>query len=113
MGKEKIEQGAGEWAQENKYWKGIDNGNMICVGWWEVGRNIIKNSERKYQMLNTLESEMLEALRGVLSAYKDYGAIALRTSEEYKSLTLVRRAIRHAKEKATANILSERLRKKQ
>ncbi len=42
MGKEKIEQGAGEWAQENKYWKGIDNGNMICVGWWEVGRNIIK-----------------------------------------------------------------------
>lgn len=36
----------------------------------------------------------LEALKAVLHAYKYYGALARRDSEEYTSLTLVRRAIR-------------------
>jgi hypothetical protein len=40
---------------------------------------------------------MLTALVAVLDAYKDYGKLATRDSEEYTSLTLVRRAIRNAK----------------
>jgi len=47
--------------------------------------------------LSDLEAEMLAALQEVLHAYRDYGSIATRDSEEYKSLTAVRRAIRHAK----------------
>ena len=41
-------------------------------------------------------AEMLAALSAVLHAYKDYGKLARRDSEEYTSLTAVRRAIRHA-----------------
>jgi hypothetical protein len=44
-------------------------------------------------------AEMLVALEGVLRAYKSYGALARRDSEEYTSLTAVRRAIKHVKGK--------------
>lgn len=40
------------------------------------------------------DTETLRALQAVLHAYKDYGRIARRDTEEYTSLTLVRRAIR-------------------
>jgi hypothetical protein len=45
----------------------------------------------------------LEALIAVLHAYKDYGKAALRTSDEYTSLTLVRRAIRRLRNKAAGD----------
>jgi hypothetical protein len=63
----------------------------------------IGNGERL--MLNNLEAEMLKALQGVLSSYKDYGARARRDSEEYTSLTAVRRAIKNAKERQAAETL--------
>lgn len=44
------------------------------------------------------EKFTLEALHAVLSAYKDYGKIAAKYTDEYKSLTLVRKAIRRLKE---------------
>jgi hypothetical protein len=49
--------------------------------------------------LTKLEREMFEALCDVLSAWRSYGAIALRSTDEYKSLSAVRRALKHAKEK--------------
>lgn len=49
--------------------------------------------------LTLLETEMLEALIEVLHAYADYGKAALRDSDEYTSLTAVRRAIRNARGK--------------
>lgn len=49
--------------------------------------------------LTPLETEMLTALQEVLEAYRSYGSIAMRHTEEYTSLTAVRRAIRHAKAK--------------
>ena len=49
--------------------------------------------------LTKLEREMFEALCDVLSAWCSYGARARRDSEEYKSLTAVRRSLKHAKEK--------------
>ncbi len=55
--------------------------------------------------MTPLETEMLAALKAVLSAYKDYGSRALRSTEEYKSLTLVRRAIKHAKNHQQTPIL--------
>jgi hypothetical protein len=50
--------------------------------------------------LTSLELEMYEALQKVLCAYKDYSKIACKNSEEYTSLTAVRRVIKHAKAKA-------------
>lgn len=48
-------------------------------------------------LVTPLETEMLTALETVLRAYKGYGALARHDSEEYTSLTAVRRAIKHAR----------------
>jgi len=51
---------------------------------------------REDARLRSEHKEMLAALKGVLAAYKGYGCLACRDSEEYISLTAVRRAIKNA-----------------
>lgn len=57
-------------------------------------------------MLNPLETEMLTALETVLRAYKSYGALARRDSEEYVSLTASGRAIKLGHTSHTSSVSS-------